>query len=82
MENRYASFCGLYIRGVSDVLFLDGRINKGRIMMTVLIILVIHTNAFLKDKFNSLLTDTFAEMNQFGRGTWADGVNSCMPQKY
>jgi hypothetical protein len=55
----------LCIRGVSDILFLNGRINKGSIMMVVFIILVIHTNAFLKDKFNSLLTDTSAEMDQF-----------------
>ena len=41
------------------------RINKGRIMMTVLIIPVIHTDALLKDKLNSLLTDTLAEMNKF-----------------
>ena len=33
--------------------------------MTVFIILVIHANTFLKDKFNSLFTDTLAEMNQF-----------------
>ena len=33
--------------------------------MMVIIILVIHTNAFLKDKFNPSFTDTFAEMNQF-----------------
>ena len=39
------------------------RINKGRIMMVPFIILVIHTNAFLKNKFNSLFIDTFAEMN-------------------
>ena len=31
--------------------------------MVGIIILVIHTNAFLKDKFNSLFTDTLAEMN-------------------
>ncbi len=33
--------------------------------MTVLIIPVIHTDAFLKDKPNSLLTDTLAEMDKF-----------------
>lgn len=33
--------------------------------MVIIILLVIHTNAFLKNEFNSLLTDTFAEMNQF-----------------
>ena len=33
--------------------------------MTVIIIVVIHTYAFLKNEFNSLFTDTFAEMNQF-----------------
>ena len=55
----------LCIRGVSDIFFPNRRINKGRIMMMVLIILVIHTDAFLKDKFNSPFTDTFAEMNQF-----------------
>ena len=62
-------FMQLCIRGVSDVLFLNRRINEGRIMMTVLIIPVIHTNAFLKNKHNSILTDTLAEMNKFGRGT-------------
>ncbi len=55
----------LYIRGVSDILFLNARINKGRIMMVIFIILVIHTNAFLKEKFNSRFTDTFAEMIRF-----------------
>ena len=55
----------LCIRGISDVLFLNRRINEGRIMMTVLIIPVIHTDAFLKDKLNSLLTDTLAEMDKF-----------------
>ena len=34
-------------------------------MMMVLIIPVIHTDALLKDKLNSLLTDTLAEMNKF-----------------
>lgn len=38
-------------------------------MMMVFIILVIHINVFLKDEFNVLFTDMFAEMNQFGRGT-------------
>ena len=33
--------------------------------MVVIIIPVIHRNAFLKDQFNPHLTDTFAEMNQF-----------------
>ena len=33
--------------------------------MTVLTIPVIHTNALLKDKLNSLLSDTLAEMNRF-----------------
>ena len=55
----------LCIRGVSDILFLNRRIDKGRIMMMVIILLVIHTNAFLKDKFNPRFTDTFAEMDQF-----------------
>ena len=55
----------LRIRGVSDILFLNRRINKGRIMMMVIIVLVIHTNAFLKNKFNPGFTDTFSEMNQF-----------------
>ena len=55
----------LCVRGVCDVLFLNCRINKGRIMMMAFIILIIHTNAFLKDKFNSLFTDTSAEMSQF-----------------
>ena len=55
----------LRIRGVSDILFLIRRINEGRIMMMAFVIPVIHTNAFLKDKFYSLLTDTLAEMNQF-----------------
>ncbi len=55
----------LCIRGVSDILFLNCRIYKGRIMMVVIIIPVIHRNAFLKDQFNPHLTDTFAEMNQF-----------------
>ena len=41
------------IRGISDILFLNRRINEGRIMMTVLIIPVIHTDALLKDKPNS-----------------------------
>ena len=41
------------------------RINEGRIMMMVLIIPVIHTNAFLKDKLYFLPTDTLAEMNKF-----------------
>ena len=31
--------------------------------MMVIIILVIHTNAFLKDKFNHLFTDALAEMD-------------------
>lgn len=55
----------LRIRGISDILFLNRRINKGRIMMVVFIILVIQTNAFLKNKFNPRFTDTFTEMNQF-----------------
>ena len=55
----------LCIRGVSDILFLNCRINEDRIMMMVFIILVIHTDAFLKNKFNPLFTDTLAEMNQF-----------------
>ena len=55
----------LCIRGISDILFLNCRINEGRIMMMVFIIPVIHTNAFLKNKFNPLFTDTLAEMNQF-----------------
>ena len=55
----------LCIRGVSDVLFLNCGINKSRIMMTAIIIVVIHTDTFLENEFNSLFTDTFAEMNQF-----------------
>lgn len=55
----------LCICRVSDILSLNARINKGCIMMVVSIIFVILTNAFLKEKFNSLFTDTFAEMNQF-----------------
>lgn len=39
-------------------------------MMVVFIIIVIHTNAFLKDNFNTLLTDTPVEMNRFRRDTW------------
>lgn len=31
--------------------------------MMAIIILVIHTNTFLKDKFNSLFTDTLAKMD-------------------
>ena len=54
----------LRIRGVSDILFLNRRINKCRIMMVVFIILVIHMNAFLKNKFNPRFTDTFTEMKQ------------------
>ncbi len=33
--------------------------------MAAFIILVVHTDAFLKNKFNPLFTDTFTEMNQF-----------------
>lgn len=55
----------LCICGVSDILFLNCRINESRIRMMPIIIVVIHTNAFLKNEFNSLFTDTFAEMNQF-----------------
>ena len=33
--------------------------------MMVFIIHVIHTNAFLKDKYNFLFTDTLTEINQF-----------------
>lgn len=62
-------FMQLGIRGEGDILFLDRRINKGRIMMTVFIIPIIHTNVFLEDKLNPLFTDTFAEMDQFRRGT-------------
>lgn len=56
-----------------DILFLDGRIDKGCIVMMVIIIPVIHTDAFLENEFNTLFTDTVAEMNQFGSGTWGSG---------
>ena len=32
--------------------------------MVILFILIIHTNTFLKNKFNFLFTDTFAKMSQ------------------
>jgi len=41
--------------------------------MMVVIILVIHTDAFLEKEFNTLFTDTIAEMNQFGSGAWGNG---------
>lgn len=48
--------------------------------MVVFIILVIQTNAFLKDKFNSLFTDTFAEMTSSEEAYVTDGINSSIPQ--
>ncbi len=49
--------------------------------MMVVIILVIHTNTFLKDQFNSLFTDTFAEMDQFRRSTWGRWSEFLHPTK-
>lgn len=39
-------------------------------MMVVILLLAIHMNAFLKDKFYSLFADTYTEMNLFRGGTW------------
>ena len=41
--------------------------------MMVVVTLVIHTDAFLENEFNTLFTDTIAEMNQFGSGAWGNG---------
>lgn len=46
-----------------DILFLNGRIDKGCIVMILVIIFIVHTNAFLENKFNTLFTDTVTEMD-------------------
>lgn len=66
-------FMQLRISRKGDILFLDDRIDKGCIVMMVVVIPVIHTDAFLENEFNTLFTDTVAEMNQFGSGTWGSG---------
>lgn len=59
-------FMQLCICGLSDILFLNSRIDNGCIVMVVLIILVIHANTFLKNEFNFLFTYTVAEMTSSG----------------
>ena len=66
-------FMQLRVSRKGDILSLDGRIDKGCIVMPVVVIPVIHTDAFLENEFNTLFTDTGAEMNQFGSGTWGSG---------
>ena len=49
--------------------------------MVVIIILVIHTNAFLKDKFTPSSPIRWRKWTNSEEAHGAYGVNSCMPQK-
>lgn len=75
----FVQFC---ICGVSHVLFLHGRVYKGSIMMLLIALTVIHTDAFSKNKLYAFFSYTFTKMNKFDALQGKDGVNSCMPQKY
>ena len=55
------------ICGKGDILFLNGCINKSRIVMTAVIVLVINPDAFLKEKFNASFPDAVTETPGFGR---------------
>ena len=44
----YDLFMQLGIGGEGDIFLLNGRIDKGRIMMMIVIIFIIDTNALLK----------------------------------
>ena len=44
-------FVQLRVSRKGDILFLDGRIDKGCIIMMVVVIFVIHTDAFLENEF-------------------------------
>ena len=57
----------LRIRGISHVLVLNGGVDKCRVMVVPVIILLIDTDTFGKNKLHALLTDTLAEMNQLAR---------------
>ena len=59
----------LRIRGISDILLPDRRINKSRAKMILIIVIRIDTDALRKDYFNSLLAYTVSEMNQIGSFT-------------
>lgn len=48
-------FMQLCIRGVCHVLFLNGRVYKNCVMMPVIIILVVHADAFLKNELYAFL---------------------------
>lgn len=60
-------FMQLCICGVCHVLFLHGRVYECRVMMSVAVVLVVHTDAFLKNQFHPFLTYAFAEMDKLSR---------------
>lgn len=61
---EHCLFMQLRIRGACHVFFLNGRVNESRIMMPVVIILAVHTDAFLKNQPYALPAYPVAEMHR------------------
>ncbi|KGO00163.1 hypothetical protein HQ48_07085 [Porphyromonas sp. COT-290 OH3588] len=61
--------CNLASVRVSDILLLNDRVDKSNVMMLVIIIFVIDTNAFLENEFYPLCSNALAKMYQIRRGT-------------